>query len=108
MSVILGTFSQHGTGSFANGAPREQAKVLYTVQEPTAASLFGRRITVADWHHSKPSWYAVSKLVQAISPDLERFLAASMNATTVELDAGHFSLVSHPTEDRRLDFGYPA
>jgi len=28
-------------GRFANGVPREQANVLYTVQEPTAASLFG-------------------------------------------------------------------
>ena len=83
-------------GRLANGVPREQAKVLYTVQEPTAASLFGRRITVADWRHSKPSWYAVSKLVQTISPDRERFHAASMKATTVELDAGHLSLVSHP------------
>jgi hypothetical protein len=36
-------------GRFTNGARREQTKVLYTVQEPTAASLFGRRITVADW-----------------------------------------------------------
>jgi hypothetical protein len=35
-------------GRFANGVPREQAKVLYAVQEPTAASLFGRGITVAD------------------------------------------------------------
>ena len=41
-------------GRFTNGVRREQAKVLYTVQEPTAASLFGRRITVADWCHSKP------------------------------------------------------
>lgn len=51
---------------FRERCPREQAKVLYTVQEPTAASLFGRRITVADWRHSKPSWYAVSKFVQTI------------------------------------------
>ena len=31
-----------------------------------------------------------------INPDLERFLAKRMNATTVELDAGHLSLVSQP------------
>jgi hypothetical protein len=37
-----------------------------------------------------------AKLIQTISPELERFLAASVNATTVELDAGHLSLVSHP------------
>ncbi len=44
------------------------------------------------------SWYAVSKQDQTINPDLERFLAKRMNATTVELDAGHLSLVSHPKE----------
>jgi pimeloyl-ACP methyl ester carboxylesterase len=83
--------------SFANGVVRTIADVLYAVQEPTAASLFGERTTAAAWH-SKPSWYAVSKLDQTIDSDLERFLAKRMNATTVELEAGHLSLVSHPKE----------
>ena len=83
--------------SFANGVEPKKAEVLYAVQEPTAASLFGERTTVAAWH-SKPSWYAVSKLDQTINPDLERFLAKRMNATTVEVEAGHLSLVSHPKE----------
>jgi len=82
---------------FANGVEPKQARVLYAVQEPTAASLFGGRTTVAAWR-SKPSWYAVSKLDQTINPDLERFLAKRMNATTVELEAGHLSLVSHPRQ----------
>jgi hypothetical protein len=38
------------------------------------------------------------KLDQTINPDLERLLAKRMNATTVELEAGHLSLVSHPKE----------
>ncbi len=80
---------------FANGVARKKAAVLYAEQEPAAASLFDGRTTVAAWR-SKPSWYAVSKLDQTISPDLERFLAARMKATTVELAAGHLSLVSHP------------
>jgi pimeloyl-ACP methyl ester carboxylesterase len=71
--------------------------VLYAVQEPTAASLLGERTAAAAWH-SKPSWYAVSKLDQTINPDLERFVAKRMNATTVEVNAGHLSLVSHPRE----------
>jgi pimeloyl-ACP methyl ester carboxylesterase len=71
--------------------------VLYAVQEPAATALFGGRTTAAAWR-SKPSWYAVSKLDQTINPDLERFLAKRMNATTVELEAGHLSLVSHPKE----------
>lgn len=82
---------------FANGVARDKAEVLYAVQEPAAASLFNGRTTAAAWH-SKPSWYAVSKLDQTISPDLERFLAARMKATTVEVEAGHLSLVSHPRE----------
>ena len=82
---------------FANGVEPNTAEALYAVQEPTAAALFGGRTTAAAWH-TKPSWYAVSKLDQTINPDLERFLAKRMNATTVELDAGHLSLVSHPKE----------
>ncbi len=86
---------------FANGVARDKAEVLYAEQEPAAVSLFGRRTTVAAWR-SKPSWYAVSKLDRTISPDLERFLAARMKATTVELEAGHLSLVSHPQEITEL------
>jgi pimeloyl-ACP methyl ester carboxylesterase len=82
---------------FANGVPNEKAQVLYAEQVPTAAALFGERTSAAAWH-SKPSWYAVSRQDQTISPDLERFLAKRMNATTVELDAGHLSLVSHAQE----------
>jgi pimeloyl-ACP methyl ester carboxylesterase len=82
---------------FANGVEPKEAEVLYAEQEPTVAALFGERTTAAAWH-SKPSWYAVSKLDQTINPDLERFLAKRMNATTVELNAGHLSLVSRPRE----------
>src|ERR1700676_3964162 len=82
---------------FANGVEPKKAEVLYAVQQPTAASLLAGRTTAAAWH-SKPSWYAVSKLDQTINPDLERFLAKRMNATTVEIEAGHLSLVSHPKE----------
>src|SRR5260370_3756708 len=89
---------------FANGVPHKKAEVLYAVQEPTAASLFAERTTVAAWH-SKPSWYAVSKLDQTIAPDLERFLAARMKATTVELDAVPPFLVSPPQKTHALSFG---
>jgi pimeloyl-ACP methyl ester carboxylesterase len=82
---------------FANGIAREKARVLYAEQQPTAAALFGERTTVAAWR-TKPSFYAVSKDDQTIAPELERFLAARMKATTVELPAGHLSLVSHPQE----------
>lgn len=82
---------------FANGVDRDKAQVLYAEQGATAASLFAGRTTEAAWR-SKPSWYAVSKQDRTIDPDLERYLAKRMKATTVELDAGHLSLVSHPKQ----------
>jgi pimeloyl-ACP methyl ester carboxylesterase len=82
---------------FANDLPRDQALALYATQQPIAASLFSGRTNAAAWR-SKPSWYAVSTQDLTTSPDLERFLAKRMNATTVELDAGHLSLISHSQE----------
>ncbi|GGF83941.1 alpha/beta hydrolase [Azorhizobium oxalatiphilum] len=82
---------------FANGVPVKQAKELFAVQGPTAASIFNDRTTAAAWH-DKPSFYAVAKEDRTISPELERFLAKRMNATTVELDAGHLAMVSRPRQ----------
>jgi pimeloyl-ACP methyl ester carboxylesterase len=82
---------------FANGVDLATARVLYAVQAPVAATLFTGRTTTAAWR-SKPSWYAVSKQDRTINPELERFLAKRMKATTIEVDSGHLSLVSHPTE----------
>ena len=82
---------------FANGVPRREAEVLYAEQQPTAAALFADKTDAAAWH-DKPSFYAVSKQDDTISPELERFLAQRMKAKTIELDAGHLSLVSKPQQ----------
>lgn len=80
---------------FANGVEPVKAHEPYAVQASNAATLSSTaRTTVAAWR-TKPSWYAVSKLDRTINPDLERFMAARMKATTIEVDAGHLSLVSH-------------
>jgi pimeloyl-ACP methyl ester carboxylesterase len=86
---------------FANGLPLKEAKALHAEQQPTAASLFGDRTTAAAWR-SKPAYYAVSKDDKTIAPELERFLAKRMNAKTIEVDAGHLSMVSHPKEIANL------
>lgn len=82
---------------FANGVDPVRARVLFAVQGTISQTLFGARTTAAAWH-DRPSWYAVSKQDRTTSPELERFLAKRMNATTVELDSGHLSLVSHARE----------
>ncbi len=41
-------------------------------------------------------------LDRTINPDLERFMARRMGATTIELEASHVSLISRPHEIARL------
>jgi pimeloyl-ACP methyl ester carboxylesterase len=82
---------------FANGVAPATARVLYAAQASNVATLTSEKTSVAAWR-SKPSWYAVSRQDRTINPDLERFLAKRMGATTIELDSGHLSLVSHPKE----------
>jgi pimeloyl-ACP methyl ester carboxylesterase len=86
---------------FANGVDPVRARVLYGVQGRVSESLFHERTTAAAWR-SKPSWYAISRQDRTISPELQRFLAKRMNATTVEIDSGHLSLITHPQEVTQL------
>jgi hypothetical protein len=74
-----------------------RARTLYAVQGRGADTLPSTKTATAAWR-IKPTWYQVSTEDRTINPELERFLAKRMNATTIELDSSHVSLVSHPKE----------
>jgi pimeloyl-ACP methyl ester carboxylesterase len=80
---------------FAGDLPEARAKVFYAVQEPFQRSLLAGKTTQACWR-TKPSFYAVSTEDRTINPDLQRFMAKRMGATTIEVKASHVSLISHP------------
>ncbi|HEX3651228.1 MAG TPA: alpha/beta hydrolase [Rhizomicrobium sp.] len=82
---------------FAGDLPPERARVLYAVQQPFHKALLTSKTKHAAWR-SKPSFYAVSTEDRTINPDLERFMAKRMGATTIEVKASHLSLISHPQE----------
>jgi pimeloyl-ACP methyl ester carboxylesterase len=82
---------------FAGDIPEVKAKVLYAVQQPFHKALLAGSTTHAAWR-SKPSFYAVSTEDRTINPDLERFMAKRMGATTIEVPSSHLSLISHPVE----------
>ena len=82
---------------FAGDIEPSRARALYAVQGRGADALPTTKTTTAAWK-TKPTWYQVSTEDRTINPDLERFLAKRMNATTIELDSSHVSLVSHPKE----------
>jgi pimeloyl-ACP methyl ester carboxylesterase len=82
---------------FAGDLPEARARVLYAVQQPFHRALLTGKTMHAAWR-SKPSFYAVSMDDRTIDPDLERFMAKRMGATTIEVKASHLSLISHPQE----------
>lgn len=80
---------------FASDLPEAEARVLAATQGPIASSAFGAQVSGVAWK-TKPSWYIVSKLDEAIAPDEERFFAKRMKATTTELTASHVAMLSQP------------
>jgi pimeloyl-ACP methyl ester carboxylesterase len=82
---------------FAGDLPEARARVLYAVQQPFHKALLTGKTTQASWR-SKPSFYAISTEDRTINPDLQRFLAKRMGATTIEVKASHLGLISHPQE----------
>src|ERR1700722_3463806 len=86
---------------FAADVEPVQAKVMYAVQQPLAASVFGDVMGVPAWK-TLPSWYLVAADDQAIPPDVERMFASRMGAATVEIHSSHVPMVSHPGEVARL------
>jgi pimeloyl-ACP methyl ester carboxylesterase len=80
---------------FAGDLPRDEALVLYAVQQPFKKSLTTDKTTNAAWR-TKPTFYEVSTEDRTINPDLERFMAKRMGAKTIEVKASHLALISHP------------
>jgi pimeloyl-ACP methyl ester carboxylesterase len=85
-----------GIGSFAGDLSAEEQKVVWATQCVPAANLFDQKMAGAAWK-SKPSWYIVAKNDRTVHPDLERFLAKRMNATTYEVESSHVAMLSKPS-----------
>lgn len=86
---------------FAADIDPATARVMFAVQQPVAASVFGDVMGVPAWK-SVPTWFLVAANDEAIPPDAERQFAARMGAKTVEVPSGHVAMVSHPDEVTEL------
>jgi pimeloyl-ACP methyl ester carboxylesterase len=86
---------------FDGDVPPEKARVLYAVQQPFNKALIAAQTTRAAWR-TRPSFYAVSAHDRTIDPDMQRFMAKRMGATTIEVAASHLSMISHPDEISKL------
>ena len=57
--------------------------------------LFNQKIDGTAWR-SKPSWYIVANKDRTVQPELQRFVAKRMAATSVEVASSHVPMLSHP------------
>jgi pimeloyl-ACP methyl ester carboxylesterase len=77
--------------------PLEDARVVAATQKPVSASVFTASVPGGAWK-TIPSWYIVATEDRAINPDLERFYAKRIGATTTEIKSSHVPFLSHPKD----------
>lgn len=86
---------------FAGDVDLTTAQVMAAAQKPAFGGIFAESLTAAAWE-TIPSWYMVAKEDKALHPDMERFFAERMGATTVEVKASHVPYISQPGEVVKL------
>jgi len=84
-----------GVGAFAGDLPEAEQKVVWATQAVPVPDLFTQKVDGVAWR-SKPSWYIVATEDRTVHPELERFVANRMGATTVELHTSHVPMLSQP------------
>ena len=85
-----------GIGYFAGDLSEQEQKLVWATQGVPAADLFNQKIDGTAWR-SKPSWYIVANNDRTVQPELERFCAQRMGATTYQADSSHVPMLSNPS-----------
>ena len=83
--------------NFVPDASPVERKLIYATQVPLAASAGEEKVLRPAWK-TKPSWFIVATQDGIISPDLERYKARLIKATTIELKSGHVPMISQPNK----------
>ena len=83
--------------AFCKDVPAADARVMAATQKPVNASVFAAAVPGGAWK-TIPSWYIVASDDRAINPELERFYAKRIGATTTEIKSSHVPFLSHPNE----------
>jgi pimeloyl-ACP methyl ester carboxylesterase len=84
-----------GVGCFAGDLSEEEQKLVWATQGVPVADLFTQKLEGVAWR-SKPSWFIVAKNDRTVHPELERFGAKRMGATTYEVESSHLPMLSKP------------
>jgi pimeloyl-ACP methyl ester carboxylesterase len=84
-----------GIDCFAGDLTDEEKELTWATAMAPVAELFTQKVEGVAWR-TKPSWYIVANNDRTVHPDLERFAANRMGATTSDVDSSHVPMLSHP------------
>ena len=84
-----------GVECFAGDLPEPEKKFVWATHFAPAADLFTQKLDGVAWK-TKPSSYIVATQDRTVQPDLERFVAKRMGATTTEVASSHVPMLSNP------------
>jgi pimeloyl-ACP methyl ester carboxylesterase len=84
-----------GIENFAGDLSEPEKQVVWAAAAPPAVGLFDEKVPGVAWR-TKPSAYVVAAQDHAVHPELERFSAERMGATTYEVESSHVAMLSHP------------
>jgi pimeloyl-ACP methyl ester carboxylesterase len=85
-----------GTRAFCGDLSEQEQKLVWAVHGVPVPDLLSQKMEGTAWK-TKPSWYIVAKRDGTVHPDLERFYAKRMGATTYEVDSSHVAMLSKPS-----------
>jgi len=85
-----------GIECFAGDLSEQEKKLVWATHFAPAADLFNAKVGGTAWK-SKPAWYIVAKKDRTVHPELQRFFAKRMGATTYEADSSHVPMLSNPS-----------
>jgi pimeloyl-ACP methyl ester carboxylesterase len=68
---------------------------VWATHAAPAADLFNQKVEGTAWK-TKPSWYVLATKDRTVHPELQRFVAKRMGATTVEVVSSHVPMLSNP------------
>jgi pimeloyl-ACP methyl ester carboxylesterase len=80
---------------FAPDTTPEERKLIYATQVPLAFAAYEEKVYSPAWK-TKPTWFIVAAQDRVINPDLERYKAKLIKATTIELNSSHVPMISQP------------
>ena len=86
---------------FAQDLTAAERTLIFATQNPLAGAALGGEVTAPAWKE-KPSWYLLASEDHTIHPELQKKMAARIEATTVTVAASHVAMLSQPDAVAKL------